>query len=208
MDSYDYNNRKQEWEEELEGVEDFGDKLARHIYTTYDYYMTGFNNVKHGFLILNFKGEIIDVNPFFCAKLGYLREELISKNIKMFSVNNDNLCDSDSINILTLLTNTTIQATNQCNLKNKEQKLFRCRWVCNRIPVSLDNPFSHSIVHVYFLNEVNYEKIVETVSKIDKKESSLLYRLLDSTGGKIIVVIILILIAISGNLPKILEHFL
>ena len=69
MDSYDYNSRKQEWEWELEGVEDFGDKLARHIYTTYDYYMTGFNNVKHGFLILNFKGEIIDVNPFFCAKL-------------------------------------------------------------------------------------------------------------------------------------------
>lgn len=173
MNSYGYDEEKDKWEAELVATKD---RIAKRIYSTKDYYYCCWKMARHGLLILDYRGLIIDVNPYFCEKIGYSREELLGKNINDFCVKAEDLHASDSINILTLLQSINQQSTNQCELKTKETKLFRVRWVATRIPTSLSSPFSHSLVCVYFLSETNYSKIIDEINKIKKKESNILGR--------------------------------
>jgi PAS domain S-box-containing protein len=48
-----------------------------------EHYHTLFEFSPSGILLEDNKGEIIDVNPAFCQSLGYKREELIGKNVKI-----------------------------------------------------------------------------------------------------------------------------
>lgn len=208
MQTYNHEQLKHDWSEELEKIPDLKDKIARNMYSTRDYYYTGWEIVRHGMLILDFKGNIIDANPYFCEKIDYQRTELIGKNINDFCVRAEDLHGSDSINILTLLQSVNQQATNQCEVTSKENKLFRCRWVANRIPADLTYPFSHSIVHVYFLGEMSYNKLINQVEKIEKKESNILYKILDSVWTKFAIILIIILTALGGTLPEILKHII
>lgn len=205
MNSYGYDEEKDKWEAELVATKD---RIAKRIYSTKDYYYCCWKMAKHGLLILDYQGLIIDVNPYFCEKIGYSREELLGKNIHDFCVKAENLHASDSINILTLLQSINQQSTNQCELKTKETKLFRVRWIATRIPASLSNPFSHSLVHVYFLNETNYSKIIDEINKIKKKESSILWKILDSLWAKCLIFLIIILTAIGGSLPDIVSKII
>lgn len=207
MNSYGYDEEKDKWEAELVTTKD---RIAKRIYSTKDYYYCCWKMAKHGLLILDYRGLIIDVNPYFCEKIGYSREELLGKNINDFCVKAENLhaSDSDSINILTLLQSINQQSANQCELKTKETKLFRVRWIATRIPASLSNPFSHSLVHVYFLNETNYSKIIDEINKIKKKESSILWKILDSLWAKCLIFLIIILTAIGGSLPDIVSKII
>lgn len=205
MNSYGYDEEKDKWEAELVATKD---RIAKRIYSTKDYYYCCWKMARHGLLILDYRGLIIDVNPYFCKKIGYSREELLGKNINDFCVKVEDLHTSDSINILTLLQSINQQSTNQCELKTKETKLFRVRWVATRIPASLSNPFSHSLVHVYFLNETNYSKIIDEINKIKKKESNILWKILDSLWAKCLIFLIIILTAIGGSLPDIVSKII
>ena len=194
MNSYSYDEEKDKWEAELVATKD---RIARRIYSTKDYYYCCWKMARHGLLILDYRGLIIDVNPYFCEKIGYSREELLGKNINDFCVKAEDLHASDSINILTLL-----------QLKTKETKLFRVRWVATRIPASLSSPFSHSLVCVYFLSETNYSKIIDEINKIKKKESNILWKILDSLWAKCLIFLIIILTAIGGSLPDIVSKII
>lgn len=205
MNSYSYDEEKDKWEAELVATKD---RIARRIYSTKDYYYCCWKMARHGLLILDYRGLIIDVNPYFCEKIGYSREELLGKNINDFCVKTEDLHASDSINILTLLQSINQQSTNQCELKTKETKLFRVRWVATRIPASLSNPFSHSLVCVYFLSETNYSKIIDEINKIKKKESNTLWKILDSLWAKCLIFLIIILTAIGGSLPDIVSKII
>lgn len=205
MNSYGYDEEKDKWEAELVATKD---RIAKRIYSTKDYYYCCWKMARHGLLALDYRGLIIDVNPYFCEKIGYSREELLGKNINDFCVKAEDLHASDSINILTLLQSINQQSTNQCELKTKETKLFRVRWVATRIPASLSNPFSHSLVHVYFLNETNYSKIIDEINKIKKKESNILWKILDSLWAKCLIFLIIILTAIGGSLPNIISKII
>lgn len=207
MNSYGYDEEKDKWEAELVATKD---RIAKRIYSTKDYYYCCWKMARHGLLILDYRGLIIDVNPYFCEKIGYSREELLGKNINDFCVKAEDLhaSDSDSINILTLLQSINQQSTNQCELKAKETKLFRVRWVATRIPASLSSPFSHSLVHVYFLSETNYSKIIDEINKIKKKESNILWKILDSLWAKCLIFLIIILTAIGGSLPDIVSKII
>lgn len=205
MNSYSYDEEKDKWEAELVATKD---RIARRIYSTKDYYYCCWKMARHGLLILNYRGLIIDVNPYFCEKIEYSREELLGKNINDFCVKTEDLHASDSINILTLLQSINQQSTNQCELKTKETKLFRVRWVATRIPASLSNPFSHSLVCVYFLSETNYSKIIDEINKIKKKESNILWKILDSLWAKCLIFLIIILTAIGGSLPDIVSKII
>lgn len=205
MNSYSYDKEKDKWEAELVATKD---RIAKRIYSTKDYYYCCWKMAGHGLLILDYRGLIIDVNPYFCEKIGYSREELLGKNINDFCVKTEDLYASDSINILTLLQSINQQSTNQCELKTKETKLFRVRWVATRIPASLSNPFSHSLVYVYFLSETNYSKIIDEINKIKKKESNILWKILDSLWAKCLIFLIIILTAIGGSLPDIVSKII
>lgn len=205
MNSYGYDEEKDKWEAELVATKD---RIAKRIYSTKDYYYCCWKMARHGLLILDYQGLIIDVNPYFCEKIGYSREELLGKNINDFCVKAEDLHAFDSINILTLLQSINQQSTNQCELKTKETKLFHVRWVATRIPASLSNPFSHSLVHVYFLNETNYSKIIDEINKIKKKESNILWKILDSLWAKCLIFLIIILTAIGGSLPDIVSKII
>lgn len=205
MNSYGYDEKKDKWEAELVATKD---RIAKRIYSTKDYYYCCWKMARHGLLILDYRGLIIDVNPYFCEKIGYSREELLGKNINDFYVKDEDLHASDSINILTLLQSINQQSTNQCELKTKETKLFRVRWVATRIPVSLSSPFSHSLVCVYFLSETNYSKIIDEINKIKKKESNILWKILDSLWAKCLIFLIIILTAIGGSLPDIVSKII
>lgn len=205
MNSYGYDEEKDKWEAELVATKD---RIAKRIYSTKDYYYCCWKMARHGLLILDYRGLIIDVNPYFCEKIGYSREELLGKNINDFCVKAEDLHAFDSINILTLLQSINQQSTNQCELKTKETKLFHVRWVATRIPASLSNPFSHSLVHVYFLNETNYSKIIDEINKIKKKESNILWKILDSLWAKCLIFLIIILTAIGGSLPDIVSKII
>lgn len=205
MNSYGYDEEKDKWEAELVATKD---RIAKRIYSTKDYYYCCWKMARHGLLILDYQGLIIDVNPYFCEKIGYSREELLGKNINDFCVKAEDLHAFDSINILTLLQSINQQSTNQCELKTKETKLFHVRWVATRIPASLSNPFSHSLVHVYFLNEANYSKIINEINKIKKKESNILWKILDSLWAKCLIFLIIILTAIGGSLPDIVSKII
>lgn len=205
MNSYGYDEEKDKWEAELVATKD---RIAKRIYSTKDYYYCCWKMARHGLLILDYRGLIIDVNPYFCEKIGYSREELLGKNINDFCVKAEDLHAYASINILTLLQSINQQSTNQCELKTKETKLFRVRWVATRIPASLSNPFSHSLVHVYFLNETNYSKIIDEINKIKKKESNILWKILDSLWAKCLIFLIIILTAIGGSLPDIVSKII
>lgn len=205
MNSYSYDEEKDKWEAELVATKG---RIARRIYSTKDYYYCCWKMARHGLLILDYRGLIIDVNPYFCEKIGYSREELLGKNINDFCVKAEDLHAFDSINILTLLQSINQQSTNQCELKTKETKLFRVRWVATRIPASLSNPFSHSLVCVYFLSETNYSKIIDEINKIKKKESNILWKILDSLWAKYLIFLIIILTAIGGSLPDIVSKII
>lgn len=205
MNSYNYDEEKDKWEAELVATKD---RIARRIYSTKDYYYCCWKMARHGLLILDYRGLIIDVNPYFCEKIGYSREELLGKNINDFCVKAEDLHAFDSINILTLLQSINQQSTNQCELKTKETKLFRVRWVATRIPASLSNPFSHSLVCVYFLSETNYSKIIDEINKIKKKESNILWKILNSLWAKCLIFLIIILTAIGGSLPDIVSKII
>lgn len=205
MNSYSYDEEKDKWKAELVATKD---RIAKRIYSTKDYYYCCWKMARHGLLILDYRGLIIDVNPYFCEKIGYSREELLGKNINDFYVKAEDLHASDSINILTLLQSINQQSTNQCELKTKETKLFRVRWVATRIPTSLSSPFSHSLVCVYFLNEANYSKIIDEINKIKKKESNILWKILDSLWAKCLIFLIIILTAIGGSLPDIVSKII
>lgn len=205
MNSYGYDEEKDKWEAELVASKD---RIAKRMYSTKDYYYCCWKMARHGLLILDYQGLIIDVNPYFCEKIGYSREELLGKNINDFCVKAEDLHAFDSINILTLLQSINQQSTNQCELKTKETKLFRVRWVATRIPASLSNPFSHSLVYVYFLNETNYSKIIDEINKIKKKESNILWKILDSLWAKCLIFLIIILTAIGGSLPDIVSKII
>lgn len=205
MNSYGYDEEKDKWEAELVATKD---RIPKRIYSTKDYYYCCWKMARHGLLILDYRGLIIDVNPYFCEKIGYSREELLGKNINDFCVKAEDLHTSDSINILTLLQSINQQSINQCELKTKETKLFHVRWVATRIPASLSNPFSHSLVHVYFLNETNYSKIIDEINKIKKKESNILWKILDSLWAKCLIFLIIILTAIGGSLPDIVSKII
>lgn len=205
MNSYGYDEEKDKWEAELVATKD---RIAKRIYSTKDYYYCCWKMARHGLLILDYQGLIIDVNPYFCEKIGYSREELLGKNINDFCVKAEDLHAPDSINILTLLQSINQQSTNQCELKTKETKLFRVRWVATRIPASLSNPFSHSLVCVYFLSETNYSKIIDEINKIKKKESNILWKILDSLWAKCLIFLIIILTAIGGSLPDIVSKII
>lgn len=205
MNSYSYDEEKDKWEAELVATKD---RIARRIYSTKDYYYCCWKMARHGLLILDYRGLIIDANPYFCEKIGYSREELLGKNINDFCVKAEDLHASDSINILTLLQSINQQSTNQCELKTKETKLFRVRWVATRIPASLSSPFSHSLVCVYFLSETNYSKIIDEINKIKKKESNILWKILDSLWAKCLIFLIIILTAIGGSLPDIVSKII
>lgn len=208
MQTYNYDQQKEEWTEKLYLIKDHKDKLARGIYSTRDYYYVGWEIARHGLLVVDFKGHIVDANPFFCEKIDFQRSELIGKSVNDFCVRSEDLHGSDSINILTLLQSVNQQSTNQCEMTTKENKLYRCRWVANRIPADLQYPFSHSIVHVYFLGETNYTKIINQVEKIEKKESNVLYKILDSVWTKFAIILVIILTALGGSLPEILKHII
>jgi hypothetical protein len=210
---YDFSKKRNEWDEELK--EDSLDALspdhpfnAKKIYSTRDYYFIGWQVARHGILILDFQGKIVDANPFFCEQMDFQKSELIGKKVSDFCVRADDLYGSDSINILTLLQSTNQQQISKCNLETKENKLFRCRWVANRIPADLTYPFSHSLVYVYFLSEINYSNLLNQVKKIEKKESNPLYRFLDSVWIKILFLTIVILSALGGKLPDLIEHII
>lgn len=205
MNNYSYDEEKDKWEAELVATKD---RIAKRIYSTKDYYYCCWKMARHGLLILDYRGLIIDVNPYFCEKIGYSREELLGKNINDFYVKAEDLHASDSINILTLLQSINQQSTNQCELKTKETKLFRVRWVATRIPTSLSSPFSHSLVCVYFLSETNYSKIIDEINKIKKKESNILWKILDSLWAKCLIFLIIILTAIGGSLPDIVSKII
>ena len=205
MNSYSYDEEKDKWEAELVATKGC---IARRIYSTKDYYYCCWKMARHGLLILDYRGLIIDVNPYFCEKIGYSREELLGKNINDFCIKAEDLHASDSINILTLLQSINQQSTNQCELKTKETKLFHVRWVATRIPASLSNPFSHSLVCVYFLSETNYSKIIDEINKIKKKESNILWKILDSLWAKYLIFLIIILTAIGGSLPDIVSKII
>jgi len=49
-----------------------------------EHYHTLFQLSPSGILLEDNKGQILDVNPAFCQSLGYDREELVGKNIKIF----------------------------------------------------------------------------------------------------------------------------
>lgn len=205
MNRYSYDEEKDKWEAELVATKD---RIARHIYSTKDYYYCCWKMARHGLLILDYRGLIIDVNPYFCEKIGYSREELLEKNINNFCVKTEDLYVSDSINILTLLQSVNQQNTNQCELKTKETKLFHVRWVATRIPISLSSSFSHSLVCVYFLSETNYSKIINEINKIKKRESNILWKILDSLWAKCLIFLIIILTAIGGSLPDIVSKII
>lgn len=207
MNSYSYDEEKDKWEAVLVATKD---RIARRIYSTKDYYYCCWKMARHGLLILDYQGLIMDVNPYFCEKIGYSREELLGKNINDFCVKAEDLHASDSINILTLLQSINQQSTNQCELKTKETetKLFHVRWVATRIPASLSSPFSHSLVCVYFLSETNYSKIIDEINKIKKKESNILWKILDSLWAKCLIFLIIILTAIGGSLPDIVSKII
>lgn len=136
MRYYDFNKFNKDWQEEL-AKDDKDEIVAERMYTTKDYYYVGWENAKHGILILDFTGTIIDANPYFCNKINYTLDELKGKHVNDFSVKADDLHLSDSINILTLLQSANQQSTNQCNIQQKDNKLIRCRWCANRIPADL-----------------------------------------------------------------------
>lgn len=205
MNSYSYDEEKDNWEAELVATKD---RIARRIYSTKDYYYCCWKMARHGLLILDYRGLIINVNPYFCEKIGYSREELLGKNINDFCVKAEDLHASDSINILTLLQSINQQSTNQCELKTKETKLFHVRWVATRIPASLSSPFSHSLVCVYFLSETNYSKIIDEINKIKKKESNIFWKILNSLWAKCLIFLIIILTAIGGSLPDIVSKII
>ena len=205
MNGYSYNEEKDKWEAELIATKDRDDRIARRIYSTKDYYYCCWKMARHGLLVLDYRGLIMDINPYFCEKIGYSKEELLGKNINDFCVRAEDLHASDSINILTLLQSINQQTTNQCELRNKETRLFRVRWVANRIPASLASPFSHSLVCVYFLGESSYNQIVDEFNKLKKKESNILWKILDSLWAKATILIIVILSALSGNLPDLIN---
>lgn len=205
MNSYGYDEEKDKWEAELIATKD---RIAKRIYSTKDYYYCCWKMARHGLLILDYRGLIIDVNLYFCEKIGYSREELLGKNINDFCVKVEDLHASDSINILTLLQSINQQSTNQCELKTKETKLFRVKWVATRIPASLSSTFSHSLVYVYFLSETNYSKIIDEINKIKKKESNILWKILDSLWAKCLIFLIIILTAIGGSLPDIVSKII
>lgn len=208
MKLYNYEEFNAKWEKEISKTKNPHELIAKKIYSTEDYYNTGWRMVRHGVLVLDFKGNIIAANPFFIEKIGYLPDEIIGKNISEFCVKADDLYASDSINILTLLQSVNQQATNQCEINTKDQKLFRCRWVANRIPSDLNFPFAHSIVHVYFLGESSYRKILDSIDKINKKESSKLYKILDSVEAKVAVILIIVLTALNGGLTSLVSQLI
>lgn len=208
MELYDYEAQCKDWKDEIVGTEEIGEKLSKRMYTTEDYYNTGWRMVRHGILILDFKGNIISANPYFCEKIGYTYEEMTGKNVNEFCVKADDLYASDSINIFTLLQSINQQTTNQCEVNTKDQKLYRVRWVANRIPSDLNFPFAHSIVHVYFLAESSYTKLTDAAAKMAKKETDKLEIILNSKIVRIGVILVIILSALNGSLSGILTKFL
>lgn len=58
------------------------------------------------------------------------------------------------------------------------------------------------------LNETNYSKIIDEINKIKKKESNILWKILDSLWAKCLIFLIIILTAIGGSLPDIVSKII
>lgn len=208
MNSYDRDKYAEEWNEKLHDVELEGDRLAKGFYSTPDYYYVGWEISRHGMLILDFQGTIIAANPYFCEKLDYNAPELIGKKVETLCVKDDDLYRSDTINILTLLKGGNQQIADQCELSTKDHTLHRCKWVANRIPTDLNKIFSFSVVHVYFLGEAHYNKLIEEIDKArakEAKENNIWFKIFDSIWSKVILVLIVILTALGGSLPDLVR---
>lgn len=208
MRNYPFTQNRDDWAKETETILDSQENFSKLLYSTYDYWQACWNFCRHGLLIIDFTGKIIDVNPYFCEKLNYQHNELIGKNIQHLAMRSDDLVGSDAINTITLFQENMQQSMNRCDIKTKDHSLYRCRWVANRIPADLQFPFSHSIVQVYFLQELSFTKLCEHVDKQEKKESNFWYRLLDGVYFKVIFAIILLLTAIGGSLPDLLRKLI
>lgn len=214
MSLYNMETAKIDWEQEITTAAD-KDKLAMQIYSTRDYYMTGWEACKHGVVILDENGVILDVNPFFTIKLNYLRSELIGRHIQTICDKPDDLNGCDNINITTLLHGGPgpEQIMSKCNVETNnatddETRLWRVQWVAHRIPRSREFEFVHSIVHVYFIDSVYYNKIKNIINENEKKNEetgklNAVSRFLKE--NLVILIIVIIFAAMNGTFGDIIK---
>ena len=211
MDSYDTKSLKEEWENIIsKAPEKF--RAAMNMYSTEDYYKSGWVNAKHGKLILESDGKIHDVNQYFCNITNYTHDELIGRNISELCEKVDDLVGADCINTYTLLSGKCEQYDSTCIVEPKNDlnnnNIIRCHWVANRIPASIKYPFSHSVVHVYFLNKMRYSDIAKVVKDKKEHDSKLLNKLTEQTWFKIMIFTIIGLTAVGGSLPDIVKSII
>lgn len=203
---------KEKWDAKISTASE-DDRVAMEIYSTESYFDAGWGHVAHGMLILDDNGVIVDANPFFCLKMNLLRREIKGLNIHDFCVLADDLTNSDYINVYSLLQNRSVKVMNTCNLKDQENKLFRVKWVAHRIPSNLKYQFIHSVVHVYFISESSFDKMKRLVEHEEDKENAnalirFITKFFDSTAGKAFIFLVLILTAVGGSLPSLIEKLL
>lgn len=209
---------KIDWEKAISTAEE-KDRLAMQIYSTHDYFMTGWETCKHGVVILDEKGIILDVNPFFAQRLNYLRSELIGRHIESICDKPDDLIGCDNINITTLLHGGPgcEQISSKCNVETntesqEDTKLWRVHWVAHRIPRSREFEFVHSVVHVYFIDAVYYNKIKTLIDETEKKneETTGLWNSASRFCRENIVMLIIVIVfaALNGTLGEILKNII
>lgn len=211
MNSYDTKALKEEWESKIASApEKF--RAAMSMYSTEDYYKSGWLNAKHGKLILEKDGTIYDVNQHFCTVTNYTHDELVGRNVSELCDKVDDLVGADCINTYTLLLGKCEQCDSTCMVEPKNNKsnnnIIRCNWVANRIPASTKYPFSHSVVHIYFLNKMKYSDIAKVVSDKKEHDSKMLNKLMDQTWFKVMLFSIIGLTAVGGSLPDIVKAVL
>lgn len=194
--------------------------ISHRAFTNHSYYESFWERAEHGIIIVDENGTIMDANPCFYKMIETSKAEIIRKNIKDIVSKNSAITDIDNIRSVANGELYSVSIHNFFKYKNEKNSYISARLIITRIPSELCDDFEHIIIHIYpYEEETELIQNANTTNENDKNLTqqskswtevfkSLFLQKWFIVILSLIITLIILLVAISGNLMPLLEKLI
>lgn len=190
--------------------------ISHRAFTNHSYYESFWERAEHGIIIVDRNGTIMDANPCFYKMIETSKAEIIRKNIQDIVSKNSAITDIDNIRSVANGELYSVSIHNFFKYKNEKNSYISARLIITRIPSELCDDFEHIIIHIYpyeeetqLIQNTNTDSIQTQKSKSwTEVFKSLFLQKWFVVILSLIISLIILLVAISGNLMPLLEKLI
>lgn len=183
------------------------------MFTSESYHRSFWDLAEHGVVLLDKDKNIIEVNPYFVQLVGISAADLEGRNIA--EIVGNRYWRSDNVNMNALMKGSYYSYSNDeeiIHITARQNDLIPVRIIITRVPSTLTEEFQHFIVQVYKIEKTVQVDGQPFVNQINQSYGNILKNLLMQPWfvktALWLIFILIIALALSGNLMPIIEKLI